>query len=437
MHPFAKRSRIIYCLIIITVVISWSLKSLIVTADDVSVLLLELQGGISPAQVHLLEDGVTQAGDDDHDLLLLRLDTPGGSVSSMREIVKIIMNSEIPVCVWVGPEGAHAASAGTFITASAQVAGMAPGTSIGAASPVSSSGEDLSETMSKKVTGDMVSLIKGIARKRGRNIEWYAQSVREGISVDAQDAVTLNVVDLIALSVDDFLEQLGARGVVLEGRKVKFSRNEIKVTEFEPGLRYDVLSWLLDPQVAYFLLLGGMLGLFFELSHPGVILPGVIGAFCLVTGLYAMSILPTNAAGLLLLLLGAVLFVLEIFVVSYGLLSLGAVISLFIGSLVLFREGSPGVPLGTVIGTVLTFSAFIGFVIYLVTKAQIPRSGVGMESMVGLEGEVIAIRGERMKVRVRGEIWNAETEGRTFFDPGTLIQVTAARGLTLIIVKKN
>ncbi|WP_419781542.1 NfeD family protein [Maridesulfovibrio sp.] len=437
MHAFAKRSRIFYCLIIITVVISMSLKSRIVTADDVSVLLLELQGGISPAQVHLLEDGVTQAGDDDHDLVLLRLDTPGGSVSSMRDMVKIIMNSKIPVCVWVGPEGAHAASAGTFITASAQVAGMAPGTSIGAASPVSSSGEELSETMGKKVTGDMVSLIKGIARKRGRNIEWYAQSVKDGVSVDAQDAVTLNVVDFIALNFDDFLEQLGARGVVLGDEKIKFSRDEIEVTEFDPGFRYDVLSWLLDPQVAYFLLLGGMLGLFFELSHPGVVLPGVIGAFCLVTGLYAMSILPTNAAGLLLLLLGTVLFVLEIFIVSYGLLSLGAVISLFIGSLVLFREGTPGIPLGTVLGTVLTFSAFIGFVIYLVTKAQIPRSGVGMESMVGLEGEVIEIRGERMKVRVRGEIWNAETEDKIIFDPSTSIRVVAARGLTLIIVKKN
>ncbi len=437
MHAFAKRSRIIYCLIIITVVISMSLKSRIVTADDVSVLLLELQGGISPAQVHLLEDGVTQAGDDDHDLVLLRLDTPGGSVSSMRDMVKIIMNSKIPVCVWVGPEGAHAASAGTFITASAQVAGMAPGTSIGAASPVSSSGEELSETMGKKVTGDMVSLIKGIARKRGRNIEWYAQSVKDGVSVDAQDAVTLNVVDFIALNFDDFLEQLGARGVVLGDEKIKFSRDEIEVTEFDPGFRYDVLSWLLDPQVAYFLLLGGMLGLFFELSHPGVVLPGVIGAFCLVTGLYAMSILPTNAAGLLLLLLGTVLFVLEIFIVSYGLLSLGAVISLFIGSLVLFREGTPGIPLGTVLGTVLTFSAFIGFVIYLVTKAQIPRSGVGMESMVGLEGEVIEILGERMKVRVRGEIWNAETEDKIIFDPSTSIRVVAARGLTLIIVKKN
>ncbi|WP_415719161.1 NfeD family protein [Maridesulfovibrio sp.] len=437
MLELTKRSSLIYCLIIIAVVTMLSCQNQEASAANYNILLLKLQGGISPAQVQLLEGGLEQAGDDDHDLVLLQLDTPGGSVSSMRDMVKIIMNSEIPVCVWVGPEGAHAASAGTFITASAVVAAMAPGTSIGAASPVSTSGDDLSKTMSKKVIGDMVSLITGIARKRGRNIEWYVQSVKDGVSVDAQDAATLNVVDYIALSVDDYLEQLGARGVVLRGQKVKFLKDEVDIAEYDPGLRYDVLSWLLDPQVAYFLLLGGILGLFFEFSHPGVVLPGVIGAFCLVTGLYAMSILPTNAAGLLLLLLGSVLFVLEIFIVSYGLLSLGAVISLFIGSLVLFREGSPGIPLEIILGTVLTFSAFLGLVIYLVTKAQISRSGVGIASMVGLEGEVIELRGERMKVRVRGEIWNAETGDKIIFAEGTLIEVVQVHGLTLIVAKKN
>ncbi|NDV24102.1 nodulation protein NfeD [Desulfovibrio sp. JC022] len=436
MHGLKKRSGFIYCLII-TVVFLSCIVSDSVFARQINVLLLELEGGISPVQVHLLEDGLGRAGDDDHDLLLLRLDTPGGLGTSMREMVKIIMNSKVPVCVWVGPEGAHAASAGTFITAAAQVAAMAPGTSIGAASPVSSSGEELPETMSKKVTGDMVSLIKGIARKRGRNIEWYAMSVQDGISVDAQDAVTLNIVNFMALSVNDFLEQLGARGVLIDGQRVKFSKSEVVVSKFEPGFRYDVLSWLLDPQVAYFLLLGGVLGVFFELSHPGTILPGVIGTFCLVTGLYAMSILPTNAAGLLLLMLGAVLFILEIFIVSYGLLSLGAVISLFIGSLVLFREGTPGIPLGTILGTVLTFSVFAGIIIYLVTKAQLSKSGVGLESMIGLEGEVLELREGRMKVRVRGEIWNAETEDKTFFDSGTAVKVVQARGLNLIVVKKS
>ncbi|ACS81877.1 protein of unknown function DUF107 [Maridesulfovibrio salexigens DSM 2638] len=436
MHGSKRCSVFIYCSIIIAMFfLCLPVESLF--AKEVNVLSLEIQGSISPAQVHLLEDALEQAGDDNHDLVLLRLDTPGGLGTSMRELVKIIMNSKIPICVWVGPEGAHAASAGTFITAAAQVAAMSPGTSIGAASPVSSSGDELPETMSKKVTGDMVSLIKGIARKRGRNIGWYAKSVQDGVSVDAQDAVTLNIVDFMALSVDDFLEQLGARGVLIDGKKVKFTRADAAVIKFEPGFRYAVLSWLLDPQIAYFLLLGGILGLFFELTHPGVILPGVIGAFCLVTGLYAMSVLPTNAAGLLLLLLGAVLFLLEVFIVSYGLLSLGAVISLFVGSLVLFREGTPGIPLGTILGTVFTFAAFIGVIVYLVAKAQISKSGVGMDSMIGLEGEVLELKGEIMKVRVRGEIWNAETIDKTFFNPGTMIKVVEARGLTLIIVRNS
>jgi membrane-bound serine protease (ClpP class) len=436
MYDSRKRKGVIFRLIIFAVlIVSFSAGS--VYAKQISVLLLDLQGGISPAQVYLLEEGLAKSDDDDHDLLLISLDTPGGSVSAMREMVKIIMNSNIPVCVWVGPEGAHAASAGTFITGAAQVAAMAPGTSIGAASPVTSSGEDLSKTMNKKVTGDMVSLIKGIARKRNRNINWYIKSVTDGASVEAQDAVALNIVDFLAVSVEDFFEQLGARGVLIGGTKVKFSKNEVTSTNFDPGLSYGVLSWLLDPQVAYFLLLGGMLGLFFEFSHPGVVLPGVIGAFCLVTGLYAMSILPTNAAGLLLILLGLILFVLEIFITSYGMLSLGAVISLFVGSLVLFREGAPGIPIATILGTVLTFSVFIVIIIYLVTRAQISKSGVGIETMAGLEGQVLEVKGERMKVRVRGEIWNAQTEDKTIFTPGTMISVVEDRGLTLIIVKKN
>ncbi|WP_320173708.1 nodulation protein NfeD [Maridesulfovibrio sp.] len=436
MNGLKKRSVLIYCSIIITILFVFARVDSL-HAKEMSVLFLEIQGAISPAQVDLLEDGLEQAGDDDHDLMLLRLDTPGGLATSMRELVKIIMNSKIPICVWVGPEGAHAASAGTFITAAAQVSAMAPGTSIGAASPVSSSGDELPETMSKKITGDMVSLIKGIARKRGRNIEWYAKSVQDGVSVDAQDAVTLNVVDFMALSVEDFLEQLGARGVLIDGQKVKFFKSDVAVIKYDPGFRYEVLSWLLDPQIAYFLLLGGILGLFFEIAHPGAILPGVLGAFCLVTGLYAMSVLPTNAAGLLLLLLGAVLFLLEVFIVSYGLLSLGAVISLFVGSLVLFSEGTPGIPLGTILGTVVTFAAFVGVIVYLVTKAQISSLGVGMESMIGLEGEVLELKGELMKIRVRGEIWNAEAYDKSFFEPGTMIKVVDSRGLTLIIVRKS
>lgn len=324
-------------IIVLLIIIMMPVSSL--AAGEISILYGSVEGAISPAQVHLLENIVEQADDDDQDIILLRLDTPGGLGASMRDMVKIIMNSDIPICVWVGPDGAQAASAGAFIVSSSVVAAMAPGTSIGAASPVSSSGDDLPDTMSKKVKNDMTSLIKGLARKRGRNVDWYAKAVEEGKSLDAHEAVVLNVVDYMAVSVNDFLEQLGARGISFSGETHKFNLEDVRVEEFETGLSYSVLSWLLNPQVAYFLLIGGILGIFFELSHPGTVLPGVVGGFCFLTALYAMSILPTNAAGLLLIAFGAVLFILEVFIISYGLLSVAAIISLFVGSLVLFREG--------------------------------------------------------------------------------------------------
>ncbi len=406
-------------------------------AENVSILYAQLEGGISPAQVQFLEDVIAQASDDNHLLILLRVDTPGGLASSTRDMVKIIMSSDRPVCTWVGPDGAQAASAGTFLVAASQVAAMAPGSTIGAASPVTPSGDDLPETMSKKVTNDMASFIKGIARKRNRNVQWYSRTVQEGVSADAQEAVELNIVNLMAVSVEDYIEQLGARGVEVGNGKIKFSPDEVHISNFEPGLRYSILSWLLDPQIAYFLLLGGIIGLFFELSHPGALLPGVVGGFCLVTGLYAMSILPTNAAGLLLILFGSVLFILEVFVVSYGLLSLSAAVCIFIGSLVLFRgDGIQQLPLGTILGTVFSFSVFVGFLIYLVTRTQFRKSGVGMQSMIGLSGEVIEIKGEKMKIMVRGEIWNAVSNEGSVFEQGESVRVVHVDGLTLRVVRK-
>lgn len=406
--------------------------------SKVNVLSAVVEGGISPAQVHLLEDVLKQADDDNHDFVLLRLDTPGGLGSSLRDMVKLIMNSDIPVCIWVGPDGAHAASAGAFLVAAAQVSAMSPGTTVGAASPVSASGDDLPDTMSKKVKNDMVSLIKGIARKRGRNINWYAKAVEDGISVDAQDAASLNVINFVAVSIDDFLEQLGAKGIVINEQRVKFLKDGLEVTEYEPGLRYSVLSWLLDPQIAYFLLIGGILGIFFELSHPGTLLPGVVGGFCFLTALYALSILPTNAAGLLLIIFACVLFILEIFIISYGLLSVAAIISLFVGSLVLFRGGEvQQIPLGTIIGTVLSFAVCAGGLIYLVGKAQIRKAKMGIESMIGMEGEVIKAGKERMKIRIRGEIWNAISDDNEVFEQGAMVNVVQAYGLTLKIVRKS
>lgn len=434
MLPFSFKSKLIVFSVLIS---SFIMFSGVARAAEVSILSAEIESAISPAQVQLLEEVIAQADDDNHDVVLLRIDTPGGLGTSMRDMVKIIMNSDRPIVTWVGPDGAQAASAGTFIVAASQIASMAPGTTIGAASPVSSSGEDLQGTMGKKVTNDMDSLIKGIARKRNRNIDWYSEAVREGSSLSAEEAVALNIVDFLAVSVDDLIEQAGARGLEKGVSKVKFSKDEVEIIEYEPGFRYSVLSWLLDPQVAYFLLLGGILGIFFELSHPGTLLPGVIGGFCLLTALYAMSILPTNAAGLLLIAFGAVLFILEVFIVSFGLLSIAAVASLFVGSLVLFRgDEMLQLPLGTILGTVVSFSAFAVLLIYLVTRAQLRKSGVGLQSMVGLEGVVLISEQSKMKIRVRGEIWSAVSEEGVIYEQGTAVRVVHADGLTLKIVRK-
>ncbi len=402
---------------------------------NVSVLYAQIEGAITPAQVSFIEDLAAEASDDEHDLILLRLDTPGGLTSSMRDIVKVLMKSPIPICVWVGPDGSHAASAGTFIVAASDVSAMAPGTTIGAASPVLSSGDDLPTTMNTKVKNDLISLITGIAKKRGRNIKWYADAVDQSITIDAQGAVTLNVVDFIAVSPEDFLEQLGARGTSIDGKEVKFSKDGYLLTPFDAGFTYSVLSWLLNPQVAYLLLVAGIIGLFFEVLNPGAILPGVIGGFSLVTALYAMSILPTNAVGLLLLVFGAVLFILEAFITSYGLLSVAAIISLFIGSKALFRsDGVDQIPLGTIIGTVFSFSLFAALVIYFVAKAHTKESGVGMQSMTDLEGEVILIDGNKVKIRVRGEIWNAIPGEGAILNVGSKVRVISSKGLTLTVI---
>ncbi|WP_235727702.1 NfeD family protein [Maridesulfovibrio frigidus] len=426
------------CMIIACVIITF--MTVLSHANDsndsnVSVLYGQIEGAITPAQVSFIEDLALEARDDEHDLILLRLDTPGGLTSSMRDIVKILMKSPIPICIWVGPDGSHAASAGTFIVAASDVSAMAPGTTIGAASPVLSSGDDLPTTMNTKIKNDLISLITSIAKKRGRNIKWYADAVDKSVTIDAQGAATLNVVDFIAVSAEDFLEQLGARGATIDGKRVKFSKEGYSLAPFDAGFSYSVLSWLLNPQVAYLLLVAGIIGLFFEILNPGAILPGVLGGFSLVTALYAMSILPTNAVGLLLLVFGAVLFILEAFITSYGLLSVAAIISLFIGSKALFRgDEVDQIPLGTILGTVFSFSLFAALVIYLVAKAHTRKPGVGMQSMAGLEGKVLLIDSNKLKVRVRGEIWNAIAEEGADLDVGSKVRVISSEGLTLTVI---
>lgn len=396
-----------------------------------------LSAALSPAQADMLDAALAKAKADGATLLLLRLDTPGGSIEVMRRMVQTILNAPIPVVVWVAPSGARAASAGVFLVAAASVAAMSPQTSIGSASPVGPGGGDLKGTMNAKVRNDLESLLRGLAAAHGRNVTWYLRSVTKAANIEALEAARLRVVDLIAVDRNDLLTQIGKRGLPTARGLVRFDPATVKVEPFDPGWRHDALSWLLDPQIAYMLLLVGMAGLFFELTTPGAILPGVLGSLSLLLALYALSVLPTNATGLLLLLLGAVFFLLEVYITSYGLLGLSGLISLFLGSLLLFRgSGLGGLPLTVILPTVIGVGLLLGGIAWVVAKAQLRRSESGVGGLVGQEALVRTWQGHTGKVFVHGEIWNATCDPDHAPQPGATVVVTAVNDLTLTVAPR-
>lgn len=400
-------------------------------AERVRVLALDVEGAISPAQEDILEAALGECEAKGFELLLIRLDTPGGLADSMRSMVKRILNARVPVCVWVGPSGAHAASAGVFLVAAATAAGMAPQTTIGAASPVGIGGGDIPETMAEKIKSDIMGLVRSVAQAKGRNADWYQKSVDQALTASADEALKLHVVDVVAQTPAEFLAQAAAKRLILPGRSLDAASFDL--TPFEPGFRHGFLSWLLNPQVAYFLLLGGVAGLFFELVTPGAVFPGVFGGLCLLLALYALSVLPTNVAGLLLILFGLVLFGLEIKIVSYGMLSLSAVICLFVGSVILFKRGSGfgELPLRTVIVTVLGLAAVLASAVFLVARARLSPARTGSSAMVGLPGRVLDWQGASGRILVRGEIWSARSANAISFEPGRLVRVRSVQGLVL------
>jgi membrane-bound serine protease (ClpP class) len=401
-------------------------------AEPFPILSITISGSINPAQVDLLEETITVAHRDGYRLLLITLDTPGGLGTSMREMVKLMLSSPVPIGVWVGPPGASAASAGIFLVAASDVAGMSPQTTIGSAHPVGLTGGEGTETQVQKVIQDFLSLVRGIAQARDRNVDWYELAVRENANLTGEEAVEQKVVELLAPSLEDFLEQAGTRGIPFQDETLHFTSEEMRVETYQPGMRYRLLAWLLDPQIAYFLLLGGLAGLFFELSNPGAFFPGVIGAICLILSLYALAILPTNVAGFLLIFMGLLLFFLEIFVNSMGLLSIAGVVSLFIGSLVLYRVeyGFPALPLPTILATVIGVSLLIGLAIYLVTKAQTQRPRLGLQTILGQRAEILTWEDGEGQVLVRGEVWKARSSGADL-KKGDTVRVTSYDGLTL------
>lgn len=404
-----------------------------VSSGGFPVLSGEIEGPITPATEDILRAMLIEAEEGGAKAILIRLDTPGGLVSSMRTMIKSMLASPLPIVVWVGPSGARAASAGVFLVAASHVAAMAPQTTIGAASPVSMQGKDIDKTMQAKIKNDIMSFVRGIAASRGRNSQWYEQSVDEAVSVSAAEAAMLNVVEVIARDRTDLFEQLAIRGISFDGVAIGFEPSEVRFVEFDAGMRYRLLAWLLNPQIAYLLLLGGLAGLFFEFSTPGAVFPGVFGGLCLILGLYALSVLPTNAAGVLLILFALVLLVLEVYVTSFGMLGIAAMASLFFGSTILFdpSSGLAGLPLSLILSTIIPLSLLLGGCLVVITRAHRSRPASGLNAMTGETALVRSWQGKEGKVFVRGELWKAQSVED--LHEAASVRIVEVRGLTLLV----
>ncbi len=403
-------------------------------AETVS--LVQVEGVISPVTVRIIATALERARADQAAALVVQLDTPGGLERSMRSIVQQILNSDIPVVVYVAPTGARAASAGVFVTMAAHVAAMAPATNIGAAHPVAIGGGSFDKESMKKIENDSAAFARTIATTRGRNAEWAEKAVRQSVSATEREAVKLNIVDLVAESTTDLLDRIDGRRVKTPKGDVVLRTKGATVRPIKVGFRDRVLNVITDPNVAYVLMMLGMLGLFFELSNPGAILPGVIGGISLILAFFAFQSLPISYAGLLLILFAIVLFIAEVKVVSHGILAIGGVIAMLLGSLMLYEPPAVDVRVSWWV-IVPTVGITAGMFIVALTagvRALARRPMTGAAGMIGSTGVARSAIDPEGQVLVQGELWRAvsDTGG---ISAGDAVRVTAIEGLTLKVVK--
>ncbi len=396
-----------------------------------------LDGVIDPVAAEFVDNAIKDASKSNAAALVIMLDTPGGLESSMRKIVKEILASPVPVITYVAPSGARAASAGTFIFFASPVAAMAPGTNIGAAHPVGMGGGNLTGTMAKKVENDAAAFIRSLADRYGRNADWAEEAVRKSVSVSEEDAVKLHVADMAADNLPDLLKELDGRRVLTANGAVILHTKNARVEYIEPGTRLKILSVITDPNIAYVLMLLGIIGIFFELSNPGLILPGVIGGISLVLAFYAFSTLPVNYAGFLLIALAIIMFVAEIKIPSYGMLTVGGVISLLLGSLMLINTSVPymRISLGVLLPSVLVISGFFFILVRTGIKSRRYGHTTGRESLVGMAAEArtdIPVGGEG-DVFLQGAHWRAVSDVEV--KAGENVRVLEVTGLRLRVGK--
>jgi len=398
--------------------------------------LIELDGAITPITVRLLDTAIARSRAERAQALVVMLNTPGGLERSMRSMVQSILNSDIPVIVYVGPTGARAASAGVFITMAGHVAAMAPATNIGAAHPVAAGGGQMDKDMSKKVENDAAAFARSIATERGRNVEWAERAVRSSVSATEREAVKLKVVDLVADSVADLLTKIDGRVVKTPKGSVTLATKDAAVAPIAVGFRDRFLALITDPNVAYILMMVGMLGIFFELSTPGAILPGVLGGISLILAFFAFQSLPINWAGLLLILFGLALLVAEIKIASHGILTIGGVVSMVLGSMMLYDAPETGLRISWLV-IIPTVGATAGLVVAAVSmglRALYRPASTGAAGMMGQVGVVKRALDPEGQVLIDGELWRAVAEDGPVA-AGEMVRVARMDGLTLTVTR--
>lgn len=400
-------------------------------AESSTAVVMAMKGAIGPASAEFVEAGIKRAVSLNAEALIIELDTPGGLDTSMRSIVQDIFSSPVPVVVYVSPSGARAASAGVFITMAAHIAAMAPGTNIGAAHPVGVGGS-LDKTMAEKAENDAVAYLKSIAEQRGRNAAWAESAVRKSVSATETEALNSGIVDLLSKDLRTLLADIDGKVVKTSSGERRLSTARAEIVREEGGLRRKILAFLTDPNVAYMLMLLGFYGLFFELTNPGSIFPGVLGGICLILAFYAFQTLPVNYAGLLLIVLGIILFILEVKIISHGVLTIGGVISMVLGSLMLFESPGPfmKISLFVILPAVIMTAFFFITVLGLAYKAYKKKPVTGVEGLTGTEGRANSdITGEGGMVTVQGELWSAFSDEP--IPKGEKVTVEAITGLKL------
>jgi membrane-bound serine protease (ClpP class) len=429
MMKFIARIKIILMLLgCVLIYLTAILEPALSEPEKKPIYLMTISDAIGPGVADFITSGIKRANENDAGVLIIQLDTPGGLAESMRTIVKAILASKVPIVVYVSPGGARAASAGVMITMAADIAAMAPGTNIGAAHPVGSGGQEINKTMSEKVVNDMVAQAKSVAEERNRNADWVEKAIRESVSATETEALKENIVDIVAKDLDDLIKQIDGREVKEKGKLTLAGSSRVVLEE---NLRTKVLKTISEPNIAYILLMLGLAGLYFELSHPGAIFPGVIGGICIILAFFALQALPINYAGILLILLAIVFFILEMKITSYGMLSIAGIVSLTIGSLMLFDSTGPGLTLSwwIIVPTITLISGFFVVVAGIVFRSQVSKVRTGAGGLIDEIGVVKKALTPEGKVFVHGELWNAVA--KETIEQGARVKVSAVKNLVI------